>query len=184
MFWDIICASITINLSSCILLPSSLAMTERSDHAMEAARAPSSLEEFVGSSIQRMDQQEKNLNDTARAVQALVTQVSELTQQVQLLRGPAAPPTPTAPTTPPDHDSQSEPRLPVPGTYGGEPNFCRTFLTRCSMHFALQSRTFATEAARVAFVLTLLTGRQRYGGRRCGRTPIHAASRSRHSPPK
>ncbi len=134
-------------------------MTERSDHAMEAARAPSSLEEFVGSSIQRMDQQEKNLNDTARAVQALVTQVSELTQQVQLLRGPAAPPTPTAPTTPPDHDSQSEPRLPVPGTYGGEPNFCRTFLTRCSMHFALQSRTFATEAARVAFVLTLLTGR-------------------------
>ncbi len=84
-------------------------MTERSDPAMEAARAPSSLEEFVGSSIQRMDQQEKNLNDTARAVQALVTQVSELTQQVQLLRGPAAPPTPIAPTTPPDHDSQSEP---------------------------------------------------------------------------
>ncbi len=39
-----------------------------------------------------MDQQEENLNDTARAVQALVTQVSELTQQVQLLRGPAAPP--------------------------------------------------------------------------------------------
>ncbi|XDV11209.1 hypothetical protein PO909_000210 [Leuciscus waleckii] len=135
------------------------AMTERSDHEMEAASNPSSLETFVSTSIQRMDHQEKNLNDTARAVQALVTQVSELTQQLQILRNPTAPPTPPVPPTPPENASQSEPRLPVPEAYAGEPSFCRAFLTRCSMHFSLQPRTFASESAKVAFVLTLLTGK-------------------------
>ncbi len=134
-------------------------MTERSDQAKEAAGNPSSLETFINASIQRMDHQERNLNDTARAVQALVTQVSELTQQLQLLRGSAAPPTPAVPLPPPDYASQSEPRLPVPESYAGEPNFCRAFLTRCAMHFSLQPRTFASESAKVAFVLTLLTGK-------------------------
>ena len=70
------------------LLLSFVTMTERSDQAMEAASNPSSLETFVNTSIQRMDHQEKNLNDTARAVQAPVTQVSELTQQLQLCEVP------------------------------------------------------------------------------------------------
>ncbi len=134
-------------------------MTERSDQAKEAASNPSPLEAFLNSSIQRMDHQERNLNDTARAVQALVTQVSELTQQLQLLRGSAAPATPAVPLPPPDYASQSEPRLPVPEAYAGEPNFCRAFLTRCAMHFSLQPRTFSSESAKVAFVLTLLTGK-------------------------
>jgi hypothetical protein len=73
-------------------------MTERSDQSMEAARnSSSSLDDFVSSSIQRMDIQEDNLNDTARAVQALVAQVSGLTQQLQHLRVPTAPPPPLIP---------------------------------------------------------------------------------------
>uniref|UniRef100_A0A9J8BJU2 Retrotransposon gag domain-containing protein n=1 Tax=Cyprinus carpio carpio TaxID=630221 RepID=A0A9J8BJU2_CYPCA len=106
-----------------------------------------------------MDSQERNLNDTGRAVQALVTQVSELTQQLQLLRAPTAPPTPAVPPAPSEAPSQPEPRLPIPESYSGEPNYCRAFLTRCDMHFSLQPRTFANERAKVAFVLTLLTGR-------------------------
>lgn len=76
-------------------------MTERSDQGMEAASSSTgSLEDFVNSSILRMDSQEKNLNDTARAVQVLVAQVSELTQQLQHLRGSTAPPhTAGSPTT-------------------------------------------------------------------------------------
>ncbi|KAI2667139.1 Transposon Tf2-9 polyprotein [Labeo rohita] len=52
-----------------------------------------------------------------------------------------------------------EPRLPPPELYSGEPNFCRAFLTRCSMHFSLQPRTFPSEESKVAFALTLLTGK-------------------------
>jgi hypothetical protein len=134
-------------------------MTERSDRAMEAAGSPTSLEEFLQHSARRMDSQERNLGDTGRAVQALVTQVSELTQQIQLLRAPAAPPTPAVPPTPPDIATTSEPRLPVPESYAGESAYCRAFLTRCAMHFALQPRTFNNEPAKVAFVITLLTGK-------------------------
>ncbi len=108
-------------------------MTERSDRSMEAASSSTgTLEDFVNSSILRMDSQERNLSDTARAVQALVAQVSELTQQLQRLRGSTAPPTPPVPLPPPENPSQSEPRLPVPESYTGEPNYCRAFLTRCS----------------------------------------------------
>ncbi len=82
-----------------------------------------------------------------------------VTQQLQHLRGSTAPPTPPVPLPPPENPSQSEPRLPVPESYTGEPNYCRAFLTRCSMHFSLQPRTFNNERAKVAFVLTLLTGR-------------------------
>ncbi|KAG1935783.1 retrotransposable element [Pimephales promelas] len=135
-------------------------MTERSDQSMEAAEdSQRSLNEFVGSCLQRMDTQEKNLNDTARAVQALVAQVSGLTQQIKHLRIPTAPLAPLIPPPPPADPSQSEPRLPTPEPYAGEENFCRAFLTRCTMHFSLQPRTFREEATKVAFVLTLLTGR-------------------------
>uniref|UniRef100_A0A9J8B5B9 CCHC-type domain-containing protein n=1 Tax=Cyprinus carpio carpio TaxID=630221 RepID=A0A9J8B5B9_CYPCA len=120
---------------------------------------PSALEDFLSASVRRMDSQERNLNDTGRAVQALVTQVSELTQQLQLLRAPTAPLTPAVPPAPSEAPSQPEPRLPIPESYSGEPNYCRAFLTRCDMHFSLQPRTFANERAKVAFVLTLLTGR-------------------------
>uniref|UniRef100_A0A9J8A6A5 Retrotransposon gag domain-containing protein n=1 Tax=Cyprinus carpio carpio TaxID=630221 RepID=A0A9J8A6A5_CYPCA len=127
---------------------------------MEAASNQlSALEDFLSASVRRMDSQERNLNDTGRAVQALVTQVSELTQQLQLLRAPTAPLTPAVPPAPSEAPSQPEPWLPIPESYSGEPNYCRAFFTRCDMHFSLQPRTFAKERAKVAFVLTLLTGR-------------------------
>ncbi len=142
---------------TCFLIPN---MTERSDQSMEAASASAnSLEAFITQSINRMDSQEASLSNTGRAVQALVAQVSELTQQFQHLRVPTAPPTPPVSSTPPETLFQSEPRLPVPESYSGEPSFCRAFLTRCSMHFSLQPRTFNNEQTKVAFVLMLLTGR-------------------------
>ncbi|KAG1957249.1 retrotransposable element [Pimephales promelas] len=126
---------------------------------MEAASEVNPLEEFVNSSIHCMETQERNINETGRAVSVLVAQVSELTQQIQQLRAPTASPAPAVPLIPPEGASQSEPRLPIPQTYNGEPSFCRAFLTRCSMHFALQPRTFIQEGSKVAFVLTLLTGK-------------------------
>ena len=113
-------------------------------------------DEFAARSIARMDTQEESISNTGWAVQALVTQVSELTQQLQQLRVPTAPPTPPNPQEP---SQQREPRLPTPEGYAGEPEFCRAFLTRCSMHFSLQPLTFNQEQTKVAFVLTLLSGK-------------------------
>ena len=128
---------------------------------MEAA-STNTLTDFMHHSVKRMDQQQESISNTGRAVQALVAQVSELTQQIHQLTSPTAPIAPPAPPvpreTPQDH-FRPEPRLPAPESYSGEPAFCRTFLNKCSMHFALQPRTFATEESKVAFTLTLLSGK-------------------------
>ena len=125
---------------------------------MDVAGA-TSWDEFATRSIARMDTQEESIANTGRAVQALVTQVSELTQQLQQLRVPTAPPTLPVQPNPPEPHQRREPRLPTPEGYSGELEFCRAFLTRCSMHFSLQPLTFSQEQSKVAFVLTLLSGK-------------------------
>ncbi len=84
---------------------------------------------------------------------------------------------------PPEPENQPEPRLPTPEGYSGDPDFCRAFLTRCSMHFALQPRTFNREESKVAFVLTLLSGKAAlWGTAVCGKIKTTVAPRSWHSP--
>ncbi len=57
-----------------------------------------------------------------------------------------------------------EPRVPTPPLFGGDPRACRPFLTQCAITFTLQPITFATEAARVSFFITVLTGWAREWG--------------------
>ncbi|MGL5566229.1 MAG: DUF4939 domain-containing protein [Plesiomonas sp.] len=125
---------------------------------MDTASSPD-FTEFINHSVARMDQQQESISATGRAVQALVTQVSELSQQLRQLRIPTAPAPPPFPSPSPEQRDLPEPRLPVPQSYAGEPDFCRAFLNKCSLHFALQPRTFEKEESKVAFVLTLLTGK-------------------------
>ena len=47
----------------------------------------------------------------------------------------------------------------TPERYDGNPELCGSFLTSCSLLFSLQPYTFATEEARVADVISNLTGR-------------------------
>lgn len=117
-----------------------------------------SINALLTSSNKRLDQQEANLTATGQAVHTLVARVAELTQQMQQLVGPTVPDPPPIPHTP-STSRQPEPRLPTPESYAGESNYCRAFLTKCSLFFALQPQTFNTERSKVAFVLTLLSGR-------------------------
>ena len=84
------------------------------------------------------------------ALQDLQQTVSNL-----LAHQPPLSPSP-APTLP-----VSEPRLPTPERYNGNPADCRGFLTQCSLTFELQASTFRTDRARIAYIITLLTGRAR-----------------------
>ncbi len=58
----------------------------------------------------------------------------------------------------------TEPRLNPPAPYSDEPNSCRSFLSQCSLIFALQPSCFPTELSRVAYVITLLVGQAREWG--------------------
>uniref|UniRef100_A0A671LWM7 Retrotransposon gag domain-containing protein n=1 Tax=Sinocyclocheilus anshuiensis TaxID=1608454 RepID=A0A671LWM7_9TELE len=121
------------------------------------------LRDVLSGSSARMEQQEQQILATGRAVQTLITQVSDLTTQFRQLRAEATQrPTALDSATASRVEFPSrwaEPRLPPPTVYSGEPLLCRSFLATCSLHIALQPSSFPTEESKVAFVITLLTGR-------------------------
>ncbi|KAI2664272.1 Transposon Tf2-9 polyprotein [Labeo rohita] len=81
--------------------------------------------------------------------------VTELTNQLQSLR--------SEPTVIPPR-FHSEPRINNPPCYSGQPTQCRAFLTQCEVVFSLQPATYAADRAKVAFVISLLSGRARDWG--------------------
>ncbi len=121
------------------------------------------LRDVLSKSNTRMERQEDQMMATGRAVQALVTQVSELTTQFQQLKTETAslqhPPVPNPPASVDQIVHSTEPRLPPPAFYSGEPQLCRSFLAKCSLYISLQPSSFPTEDSKVAFIITLLSGR-------------------------
>ena len=116
-------------------------------------------------------QNRQDLQAIGTAVAALTQQVTALTTAVEkhLEKAPAA--------TPAGHDDywlndpvvaqnrdnatpkQKEVRLPPPERYDGDPGKCQGFLTQCTLAFELQKRCFPTHRTKVAFIISLLTGR-------------------------
>ncbi len=98
----------------------------------------SELRDFLSRSNSRMDHQDEQRAASNRAIQALVSQVSELTTQLQRLQAkPEQRPTASnspAPTIPDQAGRFIEPRLPPPAFYSGEPQQCRSFLAKCPRH--------------------------------------------------
>ncbi|KAK3559268.1 hypothetical protein QTP86_009932 [Hemibagrus guttatus] len=53
----------------------------------------------------------------------------------------------------------AEPRLPPPQRFSGDPSACDGFLTQCSLTFELQPSSFPYDRAKIAYVITLLSGK-------------------------
>lgn len=51
------------------------------------------------------------------------------------------------------------PRLALPEKYDGAPGRCRGFLLQCSIYIAQQPQAFTNEEAKVAFIVSLLSGK-------------------------
>lgn len=52
-----------------------------------------------------------------------------------------------------------EPCIATPERYGGDSASCETFLTQCEIQFAFQPSSYPSEESKVAYVISLLTGR-------------------------
>ncbi|RXN13760.1 Retrotransposon-derived PEG10 [Labeo rohita] len=52
-----------------------------------------------------------------------------------------------------------EPKLPPPQRFDGSPKNCRGFITQCTLIFQLQPSCFPTDSSKVAYIITLLTGK-------------------------
>lgn len=99
-----------------------------------------------------------------RALTLLANQVQQMATTLTQHAAPAASSAQPAPSSTPSPSSAPEPRVGAPERYAGDPEGCNPFLTNCSILFALQPHTFATEGARVAFAINHLTGRARLWG--------------------
>lgn len=53
----------------------------------------------------------------------------------------------------------TEPCLPPPQCFSGDPSACDGFLTQCSLTFELQPSSFPSDRAKIAYVITLLSGK-------------------------
>lgn len=117
-----------------------------------------------------LGRQQSQLEAVAASIRDLAAQI----QPLQLSHSASAAAQPTQPDQP-DQPAQSaetsssanparEPRLPPPEKYSGEPGTCRSFLSQCTLIFELQPGTFPTDRAKVAYVITQLSGRAREWG--------------------
>uniref|UniRef100_A0A3B4V0N9 DUF4939 domain-containing protein n=1 Tax=Seriola dumerili TaxID=41447 RepID=A0A3B4V0N9_SERDU len=52
-----------------------------------------------------------------------------------------------------------EPHIPTPERYSGELGTCARFLLQCSLVFSEQPTTYVSDEAKIAFLVSLLTGR-------------------------
>ena len=94
------------------------------------------------------------ISETRRSMESLTAQVADLTARLHRYQLEASAP----------RGSSSEPRINNPPSYAGEPTQCRAFLTQCEVVFSLQPATYAQDRARIAYIISLLTGRAREWG--------------------
>ncbi|KAI5090293.1 nephrocystin-4-like, partial [Silurus meridionalis] len=52
-----------------------------------------------------------------------------------------------------------EPQLAQPARFSGDPDSCRSFIMQCDLIFSMQPSQFGTERSKVAYVISLLSGR-------------------------
>ena len=154
-------------------------VTEQSGQNMDPAHSSSPRDRFerVEDALQRQEASIASLATEAHIANSthdqtltyLAVQLQQLTATVQQLAAVVAAPAPLPmPPAPASASSPMgftpEPRVGTPERYAGEPEGCSPFLTNCSILFALQPHTFASEAARVAFTVNHLTGKARLWG--------------------
>ncbi|MGL5597224.1 MAG: DUF4939 domain-containing protein [Aeromonas sp.] len=138
-------------------------MTERSDQNMDTAGADP-LSSALRQQGALLGQQAHRLSVTVQEVESLNTQYADLAGRLEALRLETARALPAATSDFPDRRPDPEPHANNPPVYDGDPNACQAFLSQCALVFALQPRRYSTEQTRVAFVITLLTGRAREWG--------------------
>lgn len=136
-------------------------LTVRTDQEMDPAG-----EEFVRSAIAHqgalLGHQASQLSSTAQEVETLTAQMAELSGRFRELQDVLSSVASGVPRPLTQHEP--EPHANNPPLYDGDPNSCRAFLSQCALVFALQPRRYATERLKVAYVITLLTGKAREWG--------------------
>ncbi|XP_043963387.1 uncharacterized protein LOC122825873 [Gambusia affinis] len=104
-----------------------------------------------------------------KSIIKLEANMEEMMSMLSKLTNPTAPPSASAaPRQAPPQlvrlPLPQEPRLSPPEVFCGEPSQCRPFITQCEIHFELQPSSFPSERAKVAYMISLLSGKAKIWG--------------------
>ena len=99
------------------------------------------------------------LDQVATALSALIVRLDAAPTPAAQLPAPAQQAPPAAQPAPAAGAAALEPRIPPPAKYSGDPNTCRQFLTQCQLTFNAQPIRFASDAAKIAYLVNSLEGR-------------------------
>lgn len=109
-----------------------------------------------------MGQQEATLVEIRDAVTLLAHQLEEMGSRIEQMSTRGA--SPSDPCTAPVRVCPPpviplEPNLPHLSRYGGEPGLCGQFVHQCSLIFDQQPSAYSQDSSKVAFIMSLLTGK-------------------------
>lgn len=143
-------------------------MTEQSGHL-----DPKDLESFkqaLAAQGALVGQHDKVLREMSQRLTELSTNMLQLGNQMTRISTQLSAPAPQA--SAPSHSpapapsgnqlhqtTNREPHMPTPERYSGDLGACSRFLLQCSLIFDLQPTTYSTDKSRIAFVLSLLSGK-------------------------
>lgn len=119
-----------------------------------------------GVHLGHLDASLNEVRDQLRQVTAALAVVTDRLNTVAAFQPPVAQQAPPAvPPAPPEAQpglagahAGTDPHIPPPAKYSGDPNTCRQFLTQCQLTFNAQPNRYAGEAAKVAYLVNLLEG--------------------------
>ncbi|KAK3518249.1 hypothetical protein QTP70_034616 [Hemibagrus guttatus] len=110
------------------------------------------------STVQRLEAalaQQETLMATHTDLMTSIRQIFDRLPSTSATASAASVPPPDSPMPSP----LAEPRLPPPQRFSGDPSACDGFLTQCSLTFELQPSSFPSDRAKIAYVITLLSGK-------------------------
>ncbi|KAK5909547.1 hypothetical protein CesoFtcFv8_003468 [Champsocephalus esox] len=125
------------------------------------------LKQAISTQGARVGQHEQALQSIMESLHNLNTGFTQLSGrldqsfiQLNTLTASAPAPPPPAPEIPVIHPGQPrEPFIPTPVRYSGDSGICSQFLHQCSIVFDQQPLTYSSDITRVAFVMSLLSGK-------------------------
>lgn len=129
---------------------------------MDLAEQAESLREAMTHQEAHLGHHDKALTDISDRLDQITTALSALIVRLDTVPTPAAQVSAPVQQAPPAAQPASavlEPRIPPPAKYSGDPNTCRQFLTQCQLAFNAQPITYASDNAKIAYLVNLLEGR-------------------------
>ncbi|KAK7878585.1 hypothetical protein WMY93_030421 [Mugilogobius chulae] len=114
---------------------------------------------LVGQHDRALREVTERLLELSANVAQLGNQLSQLSVQLTAPQPQPQPQASAPPAQPPLNFSPREPHIPSPERYSGDLGSCGRFLLQCALVFDLQPTTYATDKSRIAFLLSLLSGK-------------------------